>query len=146
MTDEKPVFKAAYSDFKIIRTRKCAQIILEICLEEAQRFVSFFGLPNPAAETWFGIAGLETKEVKKAENEKRHLSALPLPQQAALLGDREDFWRFLRKKGYSVHSSDAAADAVRDYCHVNSRHELLENEEAAQLFRELAMEFSHFIV
>jgi len=40
------VFTGTYSDFKIIKTRKVAQMVVEFPLEQGEKFINSFGLPN----------------------------------------------------------------------------------------------------
>jgi hypothetical protein len=147
MEDEQaPVFRVSYADMKIIKSRRVAQIVMELALEEAQNFVSAFGLPNPAAEMWFALAGLDMKVVEPKE--KRNFEDLPLPQQAALICNNERFWRFLRsERGYkNVHDEQAAADALRLLCGIESRRELETNKVAASAFNHVVDAFNHFII
>lgn len=53
------VFKAAYADWKLIKTRKVVQICFELPLETADlAYRVLGGMPNPAAETWCAVARL----------------------------------------------------------------------------------------
>ena len=40
-------FKATYSDLRFVKSRKVAQIVLELPLEQADGFIQAFGTPNP---------------------------------------------------------------------------------------------------
>lgn len=55
----KIVFQGNYSDLKFIRTRGVCQIVVEIPLEDGQRFVAAFGAPSPANEVPVAIARLQ---------------------------------------------------------------------------------------
>lgn len=120
--------RGTYSDLKFIRSRKVAQVVIEIPIEEAGQFTSLFGTPNPATETWVAMARL-VEGAQKAEpppsKERRRFSELPPAQQAALRCNEPAFWRFLNeRKGYAAQSADDAAEAVRDWCGVESRSDL----------------------
>lgn len=56
-------FQATYSDWKLIRSRKVVQVVLEIPLEASgQAYDVLGGMPNPGAETWCAVARLSRKE------------------------------------------------------------------------------------
>ena len=65
-------FRAVYSDWRLIRTRKVVQVVLELPLEEADRAYSALGgMPRPDAEVWCGVARLKSgKEVIPPEHQK----------------------------------------------------------------------------
>jgi len=53
-------FRASYSDWKPIKTRRVIQIVFEVPWEshdEAYRALG--GMPDPGSERWFGIARLQ---------------------------------------------------------------------------------------
>lgn len=63
MSDQPAAIRATYSDLKFLKTRKVAQVVLELPIEQAGEFVSLFGAPDPSRETWVAVALLsETKE------------------------------------------------------------------------------------
>lgn len=47
---------ATFSDLKLVKGRKCAQLIFEVPIEQASAAVNILGMPNPAKEIWCGIA------------------------------------------------------------------------------------------
>ena len=55
------VMQGTYSDFKIIKSRNVAQVIIEIPLEIANDFISMFGVPRPDEEIWVAIAELNRR-------------------------------------------------------------------------------------
>lgn len=116
-------FKATYSDLKFIKSRKVAQVMLELPIEQADAFVKAFGTPNPASETWVGIARLDmSKAAAEVPKAKRQFSDLPLAQQAALRCNEPAFWTFLsHHTGEGIVCADDAAATVRYYCGVASR-------------------------
>jgi hypothetical protein len=68
MTKPAAIFRASYSDWKLIRTRKCVQIILEVPLEGGlahAAYAALGGMPDPAAETWVAVAHLDPETVKE---------------------------------------------------------------------------------
>ena len=68
MTSPAAIFRASYSDWKLIRTRKCVQIIFEVPLEGGlahAAYAALGGMPDPAAEAWVAIARLNPETVKE---------------------------------------------------------------------------------
>jgi len=62
------ITKGTYSDFKIVKTRNVAQVIVEIPLEQAEEFVNMFGMPTPNMEKWVAVARLNDEVVSKNED------------------------------------------------------------------------------
>jgi hypothetical protein len=53
MTDEPAAVKATFSDFRLIKGRKQAQLVLEIPIEEADRALAALGgIPQPQSDHW----------------------------------------------------------------------------------------------
>lgn len=119
-----------YSDLKFIRSRKVAQVVIEIPIEEAGVFTSLFGTPNPATETWVAMARLVDGGARVGREEaepavRRKFSELLPAQQSGIRCNEPAFWRFLSEYwGYQVKNADDAAEAVRDACKVQSRADL----------------------
>jgi len=168
MTEELAVIEASYSDFKLIKTRSSAQIILEIPIEEAERALKIFGVPMPGAEIRVAVARI----VEPAQNtvpesgSPSEATAVDMPQANR---DRAvDPMRSERsKQAYAQSSpamkavvraailcedplfqtwmdaddSDQAAVEVRKYCHVDSRADISKDERALRLFLELEDRF-----
>jgi hypothetical protein len=131
---DKAVVGAAYADFKIIRSRKVCQVVLEIPLEQAQAFIHAFGLPNPAQEAWVAIARLVKGGIPEKPEGPSAASAgpikpyrafedLPLPQQAAMRCQDLSFRDFIRGhfKKHNLQDAKDAAIFVREWCGVESR-------------------------
>ena len=91
--------------------------------------------------------GLEHIAHEEAQKPKRRMSELPVPQQAALLCNREAFWRFLTDKSYVMpcRGEDDAAAFVRALCGVESRADLAEREQARERFHDLQDEFNDWL-
>ena len=145
-------FKATYSDLRFVKGRKVAIISLEMPIEHAEAFVSAFGTPNPATETWVAIARLDlskaTPEPKvEPTKEKRRMSELPIAQRAALLCGREAFWRYLcEHEGERVVLDEpSAASMVRAMCGVSTRSELSTNMKAALHFESIEKSFNAWL-
>jgi hypothetical protein len=134
-------FQACFSDFRLIKGRKVAQLIFELPIEGCDAALEAMGgVPQPHEERWAAIARIDLKAAvshPKREEEvapRRPFDELPLPQQAALRCQDLDFRRFLRteKNGESVNDLASAAEFVRDYCDIGSRAELAVSDKAAR--------------
>lgn len=147
MADERAGFAATFSDFKLIRGRKVAQIVLEVPIEQADAAVnSLGGLPRPDSERWVAVARLVPGAEKAAsgqaprpapEKPRRTFDELPLAQQAALKCSDEAFQRFMVEMHEAEPGDDGAAEAVRAYCGVASRSEIKAGTQAAGCWRDL---------
>ena len=65
MSDARAI-QATYYDLKFIKTRKVAQITLEVPIEQGDAVVQMFGTPKPDKEMWVAIARLD-KETATVE-------------------------------------------------------------------------------
>lgn len=54
------VIDGQFADFKLVRTRGVAQIVVEVPLERASRVLEMFGVPLPSQEVWVAVARLNT--------------------------------------------------------------------------------------
>lgn len=118
-------FEGFYSDFKLVKTRQVAQVIVEIPLASATEFVRLFGLPDPAAEQPLAIAKLNLKKTIDAvaePKERREWKDLPGPQQAGIMANDKRFWSYLREwHRREADSEEQAAYHIRSICCVDSR-------------------------
>jgi hypothetical protein len=143
MTAEPMITKGTFSDFRIIRTRKLAQIVIEIPIEEADAALAALGgLPRSDHERWVAVARLEmpvdvTMNIKY-EKARRAFHTLPAVQQAAIKSKDAEF-QFWMNKGF-VSEPDCAA-AIRKYCGVNSRADIEPGSEAEKRWHELLRDY-----
>jgi hypothetical protein len=136
--------QATFADFKLIRGRKCAQLVFEVPIEGADAALSSLGgLPRPDQETWFGIARLDlsAKSPKPAQPplerdgepiERRKFAELPLSAQAGIVCGEPAFKIFIQESRGSSHH-DGHPDPVLfvyDTCKIKSRKELIKGTEA----------------
>lgn len=150
---EPPVFRASFADFKLVKTRGCAQLIFELPIEQADAALQTLGgLPRAATEVWAGICRLDPKAAPSpptaapppAPREPGKYASFPLAKQAAIRCATPEFRRFLRE--YTAHwcdinNEDDAAAAVRSHCGVASRKEILPDTEAGKYWLELDCRF-----
>jgi hypothetical protein len=146
-------FSAAYADWKLVKSRKVVQIVLEVAMEDSDAAYKLLGgMPNPAAETWVGVAKLN-KKPDREQKERRRWNELPLSQQASIRCGEHAFQEFIRlhcdeakrpdgiiqlKPGDDVNDPVALAAAMlRTELGIESRKELNTNKTAASKWREL---------
>ena len=120
-------FSGSYCDMRFVKSRKVAQIVVEIPIEQAAAFVAAFGAPDPAKECPVALARLVAEP--KQEASKRRFGELPASQQAAMRCNEVGFQKFIvqrlrdAKRPIPDDESDAdrAARYVREWCCVDSR-------------------------
>jgi hypothetical protein len=142
MTDEPAAIKATFSDFRLIKGRKQAQLILEIPIEQADNALDVLGgIPQPQSDCWVAVArlnGVATMEPKPKE--KRKWEDLNLAMQAGVRCNEVAFRKFLTERETSAFEARSVHDAemmVRERCEVDSRKELNLDPEAAERWRQL---------
>ena len=139
-------FQGDYCDLKFIKTRKVAQITIEIPIERAAEFVAAFGAPDSVNGVPVAVARMEkdTPARKETPARKSWLD-LELSQQAAMRCNEPDFREWLRCIGYITWMGDDtpenAARCVRDACQVKSRSELNLSRAAGERWRLLDADF-----
>ena len=120
------ITKGTYSDFKIIKSRNVAQIIVEIPLEQSDDFIAMFGIPKPTSEKWVALAGLNEEVVDRNEKATKAI------QICGMVCKDEKFGIFLRdeKKLAEVnpYRADTIADGLRALLGIRSRTELHKND------------------
>jgi len=132
------MLRGLYADFRLVKTRSVAQIVIEIPIESAGQFHDGFGFPLPGQETWVAIARLNAGAPASppAPEPKRSIAPLTPAARAALVCKNADFIAWV-----NVKNEDEAADYVRWHCGVGSRSELNDDKEARSRFEALLTEF-----
>ena len=137
--------KGQFCDFRTVKTRKVAQFIFEVPIEEAnQALQALGGIPDPTDPPWVAIARLQEPEGEPevpntTTKEKGRWHELRPSAQAAIRCHERAFWRFLGaefKGGHPV-SEEGAASLVRMHCKVNSRSLLDANDVARNRWNSL---------
>lgn len=130
MNDEPAAIRATFSDLRIIKGRKQAQLILEVPIEEADNALAALGgIPQPHSDRWVAVARLNGVEKPAREpKEKRKWEDLKLSMQASIRCGEPAFWKFLMETfghlGAAIADSpESAAAMVRSLCCVRSRAE-----------------------
>lgn len=124
---------ATFSDFRTVKSRKVAQLVLEVPIEQANAALKALGgVPQPDQEQWVGVAPL-TQEA--AEKPVERPKGGKLAQRAGILCATPSFHKWLtEERGLSVQSEAEAAAYVREYCGVSSRADLDHDEDAGVMF------------
>lgn len=129
-------FQGTFSDFKLVKTRSCAQFVIEVPLENADAALTALGgLPQAKAEIWVGVARL-VKNATQEPKERTPWSQMPRVKQAGILCTDERFIKFM-----GAVNSDGCVDMVRSHCGIKSRRELDTNTGAQRDWDRLVMEF-----
>ncbi len=149
-------FRATYSDWKLIKTRQCVQIIFEVPLADAdQAYDVLGGMPDAAKERWFGIAPLRSDAPAEAPTapEEPELTSVTVKSttpwrdltptvQSVLRCDQPAFQAFLREEYRTkIDNEKDAATEVRKICGVNSRSTLSTNHAARMIWHALDSKF-----
>lgn len=145
-------FRATYSDWKLIRTRKVVQVVLEVPVEQAdQAYQVLGGMPLSGEETWVAVARLDVSApaaVDKPVQTRRPVAAEKrLARQAAICCGDPVFQKFLAEHQMMQDGmmqdgiGDPAATAVRMICGVKSRSEIVPGSKAGQAWERLHGKF-----
>lgn len=131
----------SYCDLRFVKSRKVAQITIEIPIEAAQAFITSFGAPDPAIECSVALARLDINaqiandEAGGPRDERRKWDELSAVQQCAMRCNEPTFERFLLETGALLDQSVEAT--VRKLLGVQSRSELSKNPRARELWEDL---------
>lgn len=138
-------FSGTYSDLRFVKSRKVAQVVIEMPIEDANRFLSAFGAPDPAREVWCAIARLNHAPIKdeeatiQPEKSRQQWDNLRPSARAAILCGETAFAVFLKCK-----TKEEAADKLRKHCGVKSRSEFNTDETARMKFEFVEREFQRW--
>jgi hypothetical protein len=138
------VFAGDYTDIKFIKSRKVAQVFIEIPLERANDFIAAFGTPNPATGVPVALARVMPEAAKQvAEKPKKDWNSLSPAQQAGIRCADSQFIFFLAERlaAVEVETPDQAAAWVRNWCGVKSRSEIVAGSQAAKCWKQIDDQF-----
>lgn len=139
MSDDR-VITGTYSDFKIIKTRQVAQVVIEVPLERSKDVIDKFGLPMPNEELWLAVAAIKSERVTDNARASKAI------QQAGILCKDQTFGIFLQqhKNLSDVNPADHSTieNAVRAITGVRSRSEWRTNENGLNAWERLYQEYT----
>jgi hypothetical protein len=139
-------FRATYSDFKLVKTRKVVQIVLEVPVEQANTVLDVLGgMPDPSRETWVGVAPLrhdaaqpQPADQPRPAGAKRDWRDLPPSQQAAIRIGEPAFAVYLRENHADEWHETGDADAcLKMILRIDSKTELKTDPKRMMLWRQL---------
>lgn len=147
--NEHAIVAGSFADFKIVKTRSVAQLIIEVNIEDAENAIRAFGVPMPGAEIRVAVARLvdqppEPKSLERSEKAKLTYANLPEGQQAVARSAlyAKDF----RFHAFSGTSGEAdAVKYIRTRCGVTSRKEIAEGGAALDWFLTMESEFKRYV-
>lgn len=141
MTD-KAAIAGDYADFKLVRTRKVCQVIIELPIEKATEVFATIGAPDPAGNKPCAVALLNkiapVVGVEPGGDSVPSIAAPPGPkkqkwtpaQRAWQLTSNAEFWAFASSfagMGGPIQSGDQANAWLRHMLGIDSRSVLDEN-------------------
>lgn len=133
----KSAIAGSFADFRIVKSRGVAQLVIEIPLEHAdEALAALGGVPQPATERWVGIARLTDEAARKPDARERYAASDEAKQavaRAGILASDAAFQRWCRADG-----EQAAIRFIREQCAVKSRADIAADPDA--LARFLALE------
>lgn len=129
------IIAGSYADFKVIKTRSVVSISIEIPIEQADTFISTFGMPIPGSEKPVALALMNT-EPEQPEKGKKSWAEMGRAQQAGILCNDPRFQDWC-----GATSADGAADFIRRECGVHTRAHLDMNKKAAGAFDQIVTNY-----
>lgn len=156
-------FTASFADFRLVKGRKVAQIVVEVPIEQADHALEVLGgVPRPDAERHVAVAriqippgattGAATGSAAADHPHPPERSAAPggakrertLPEKIGIRCADKRFQKWTAEYvGWpaAATSAEETAGAVRGWCHVKSRAEILPGTEAAKKWLDLETRF-----
>ncbi len=148
MTDAPAAFQATFCDWRLIKGRKVVQIVLEVPLELSDAaYKALGGMPDPAESVWCAVARLRSAEEEVKTEPTSELPARSprqvspekrLAQQAGIACADLMFQHYLVEEGMISEPNETLASiAVRQFCEVESRREIVLGTPAADKWDQL---------
>lgn len=137
------VMQGTYADFKIVKSRAVAQIIIEIPIESAQAAVEMFGVPNPSYEQWVAVAALHKATVTQNQD------AVNAIKQAGMLCNTESFGQFLKETGnpeIRPNVPDDITNALRALLGIKSRTEFHDDPDIVMAFNRIKGSYEQWLM
>jgi hypothetical protein len=154
-------FAGVFTDFKLVKTRNVAQVIVEVPIEAADHALATLGgLPRADQSPWVAIARLNCTSVNPpAESEKPQLKIRhwPMASQIHMRCQEPSLWSFFQKhpdftplwdRARREHdgalASELAAEVVRLWCRVESRAAITPGSEPAERWASIEAEYEQW--
>lgn len=152
MGDAPAAITAQLVDVRNVAAHKSVRLELHVPAEQAGLVMAAFGWPTMADPVPVALARLQAapEPIAKPEapKERKAFADMPYAQQIGIRCGEGEFQYFIKKKhsrlygpGPFASNSDAAAQAVRNYCAVHSRSEIAESNQAGGRWRALEAEY-----
>ena len=125
--------QGTYSDLKFIKTRKVVQMVLELPIEQGDKLVEIFGVPQPDNEVRVAVARIHSFREERPPTPFHELSRT---HQAGILCGDVKFQKWL-----GVETSTDAAAKVRTICDVSSRCSLSSSDTVASKWDSLIFNY-----
>jgi len=153
-------FKATFSDFRLVKGRKVAQIVVEVPIEEADHaLLALGGIPRPDIARWVAVAQISPEALDQATPQSVATGSTPAEpkQPVASVGDRKEYtlanrigmtcadpdfqkWLSARYNGTEV-NKDTVGPLVRAICGVETRADIKPGTEAATKWHALMVDY-----
>jgi hypothetical protein len=143
-------FKATFSDCRLVRGRKVAQLVFEVPIEEVDQALSVLGgMPQPTKEAWVGIARLDPKQTPEKTAEPvpaKNVASfpfeeLPYSQQAGILCSDPSFQTFMG----SGPDTERTVSALYKKLSIRSRSEIIPGSLAAASWKDLVGRYRDWV-
>lgn len=145
--------KGTFADFKLVKTRKLAQVVIEIPIEEADHALAVLGgLPRSDGERWVAIARLMAGAAIAPQADSslgsavsaRNPSGSPAPKRERTPAEQAGFLCTLPEfqKWMGAIDAESAADRLRGECGVKSRAQITSNPDAHEIFKRIQEAFN----
>jgi hypothetical protein len=145
---EQAVISGSYADFKIIKSRGVAQIVIEVPIEQAEKAIAAFGLPVGGSEIHVAVARLAVGSTDTAGHHSPDASErAKAVYQASSPGEQARarsvvYCRDPDFQAWAQCTDEAeAATFIRRKCRVNTRAAFATNAHALEQFLAMEREF-----
>ena len=156
MSNVPAAISGTYADFKLVKTRSVAQIVVEVPIERAETIIAAFGFPVPGSEIHLAVARIKPEATKGVHSAgtptkpKQQWREMKASQQAGMLCNDPDFQDWICEVwppppgwngAISEQPAENTAELVRLHCGVQSRSDLDHPSLSQDAWRTLASEF-----
>jgi hypothetical protein len=157
-------FAGVFTDFKLVKTRNVAQVIVEVPIEAAdQALATLGGLPRADQSPWVAVARLNCtsvnppQEAEPAEKQSLKIKHWPMASQIHMRCQEPSLWIFMQRhpdfaplwgraarKHDGALASELAAEVVRLWCRVESRAAITPGSEPAERWASIEAEYEQW--